>query len=119
MYFNRDKKIGGCSGLGEGEWGLTAYRSGDSFGVMKILNTGDGCPNLSLHYCKNHCIVYSNGGITGFVSCSSRKLFKKKLTVFYLKLPLQFQNILKLMIWNFEGKIFRNVCFNVGVSHNI
>jgi len=39
MYFNQDKKIGGCSGLGEGEWGVTSYRSGNSFGVMKILLT--------------------------------------------------------------------------------
>ena len=53
------------------------------WGDENTINTGDGCPNLSLYYCKNHCIVYSNGGIIGFVSCSSRKLLKKKNSILF------------------------------------
>ena len=34
------------------------------WGDENTINTGDGCMNLSLYYCKSHCIVYSNGGIT-------------------------------------------------------
>lgn len=44
---NRDRKqIGGCHGLGEGEWGMTANSYGVSFWVdenILELGTGDSC----------------------------------------------------------------------------
>lgn len=51
-----------------------------------------------------------------------KKAVKKNVNSILFKASLAVsQNILKLMIWNFEGwkKYFGNVCFSVDVSHDI